>query len=82
MTDAVEQEILAFMRKIKPEHASIDAHTDLIGGGILDSLAVLQLVSFVTERFAVMVPARDLTTANLRSAATLAKLVEARRVRR
>ena len=80
MTDAVKQEILGFIRELKPEHANIGADTDLIGGGILDSLAVLQLVSFVTKRFAVTLPARDLTPANLRSAAMLAKLIEARRV--
>jgi len=79
MTDAVQQEILRFICELKPGHAGIGADTDLIGGGILDSLAVLQLVMFLSKTFAVTLPARDLTPANLKSAAAIAKLVEARR---
>ncbi len=80
MTDAVEDKVLAFIRELKPKHAkSIGSDTDLIGSGILDSLAVLQLVSFLSKQFAVTLPARDVTPANLRSVATIAKVVEARR---
>lgn len=80
MTDAVEEKVLAFIREMKPQHAkSIASDTDLIGSGILDSLAVLQLVMFLAKQFAVTLPAREVTPANLRSVATIAKVIEARR---
>src|SRR5215472_13536730 len=38
---------------------AIHAHTELIGDGILDSLAVLNLVGFLEEHFNIMLPVEE-----------------------
>lgn len=76
MSDATEDKILQFIRTLKPEHRNIDRDTDLISGGVLNSLAVLQLVQFLSKQLSISIPVRELTPANLESAATIAKLVE------
>lgn len=51
-----------------------------LGGGLIDSLGILQLVSFVESQYAITVADTDLTPANFDSVSKLAAYVE-RRVR-
>jgi acyl carrier protein len=51
-----------------------------LGGGLIDSLGVLQLVSFVESQYAIQVADTDLTPENFDSVSKLAAYVE-RRVR-
>jgi acyl carrier protein len=58
-----------------------DEFTDdesFLGGGLIDSLGILQLVSFVESRFGVAVPDTDLVPANFDSVAKLAAYVDRR----
>lgn len=50
----------------------------LIAGGLIDSLAVLDIVAFLEERFAVQFDAEDLTGENFDNIAAMAALVRAR----
>lgn len=50
----------------------------LIAGGLIDSLAVIDIVAFLEERFAVRFEAEDLTGENFDSIAAMARLVRAR----
>lgn len=50
----------------------------LIAGGLIDSLAVLDIVAFLEERFAVQFDAEDLTGENFDSIAAMAALVRTR----
>lgn len=51
----------------------------LIAGGLIDSLAVLDIVAFLEERFAIRFEPEDLTGENFDSIAAMAQLVRARR---
>ena len=53
---------------------AIHAHTELIGDGILDSLAVLNLVGFLEERFNIMLPVEEFVPENFRTPAAIAAL--------
>ena len=78
MTDDIEPQVVEFIRGIRPTNTGADASTDLIMTGMLDSLAILELVDFVAKRFSVTVPARDLLPANFRTARTVTALIRAR----
>jgi acyl carrier protein len=50
----------------------------LISGGLIDSLAVLDIVAFLEERFAIRFEAEDLTGENFDSITAMARLVRQR----
>ena len=52
--------------------------TDLIGGGIMDSLATLKLVNFLEETFNVSIEPIDMNQDNLRSISTIESLVSSK----
>ena len=49
--------------------------TQLITGGILDSLATLELVSFLEQRYSIELQAHEVDAANLGTLASIASLV-------
>lgn len=53
----------------------IDPDDDLLAGGIIDSLGVTQLVTFLEERFAIRVTDDELTPANFRTLASIEAFV-------
>jgi D-alanine--poly(phosphoribitol) ligase subunit 2 len=52
------------------------AETDLLEAGILDSLALVQLLLHLEERFGVKIPLEDLEIDDLRTLPSIARLVE------
>jgi acyl carrier protein len=54
--------------------AGLDAGSDLIGDGVLDSLAVLDLVSFLEDRFSLSLPVEEFVPENFRNVAAIADL--------
>jgi acyl carrier protein len=52
---------------------------DLLGAGVIDSLGILQLVSFVEEQFAVQIPDEDVVLENFQSVSALASYLDQRR---
>lgn len=61
LTEYIKNEI---MRNGKAELAEED---DLLSSGILDSLAILQLVAFIDETFGIEVPDQDVVYENFNS---------------
>jgi acyl carrier protein len=53
--------------------------TELITGGILDSLATLKLVAFLEESYGITVAPSDLVADNLNSITRIANFVESKR---
>lgn len=78
MSDEKQAKILEFVRSLNSGNESVDVDTDLIATGTLDSLAVMELVAFLTDEFKIKIAAADITPVNLRTVATLTALVEAR----
>jgi len=50
---------------------SLTADTDLLSTGIIDSLGILQVVSFIEERFNIQVPDEDVVYENFNSVKAL-----------
>lgn len=78
MSDDRQAAILEFVRSLSRDNDSVDFNTDLIESGVLDSLSVLDVIAFLTDKFGVTIPATDVTPDNLRNVVALAGLVEAR----
>ena len=52
--------------------------TDLIDGGVMDSLAILKLVNFLEESYDIAIDPRDMNTDNLRTIGSISALVESK----
>ena len=77
MSDDIEQQVIQFIRGLNPANASVDAATDLIASGLLDSLDILEVIAFAAQQFSAAIPARELTPANLRTPRAVAALITA-----
>ena len=72
----IEGEILAFLREeLLPAGVTVDRRDGLLSD-LLDSVAVLRLVSFVDETFGVTTGPQDFVVENFQSAAAIAEYVE------
>jgi acyl carrier protein len=73
----IEDQLLRYLRQeCDPQ---IDADSDLLESGLVDSLLVMELVSFIKDRFEVALGASDLAPRHFRSVARLTELVTSRR---
>jgi acyl carrier protein len=65
-----------FVRKLNLEVPSVE--TDLVGTGLLDSLALVELLAQLEETFGVSISIDDLELENFRSIASIASFVNQR----
>lgn len=56
--------------------ANLTPTTELLSSGILDSLATLELVSFLEQQYAIALEAHEVDAANLGTLAAIAALVQ------
>ncbi|WP_400077198.1 phosphopantetheine-binding protein [Winogradskyella sp. R77965] len=56
---------------VSPEAVDIDAEDDLLGSGLLDSLGMMKLVSFIEKRFELKIPAQDMVIENFMTVACI-----------
>ena len=77
MADNIEDQVIEFIRSARPENVSAVSTTDLIGTGMLDSLAILELIGFIAKRFSVTIPARDIIPASFRTPRAVTDLIRA-----
>jgi len=66
-----------FLPGERPE--SLDDSTELITGGVLDSIATVKLIAFLDEEFGVEVEAHEMNADYLNTLPDIARLVESRR---
>ena len=79
MSDAVKQKIKDFiMAQFLPgeDPSELTDDTPLISGGILDSIATLQLVMFIEESYRVSFEPHEVDKENLDSLNLMAKLLQ------
>jgi len=57
------------------QNVDLQDEDQLVGGGFISSLGVVQLVSFIEEKFGVTVPYEDVTVENFRNLKTLSEFV-------
>lgn len=65
-----------FARKLSLHVPSID--TDLVATGLLDSLTLIELITHLDETFGISISTEDLELENLRSIASIARVVSQR----
>ena len=70
LTNYIKQEI---MRNPK---SNLSEDEDLLGAGILDSLAILQLVAYIEDAFGIKVPDEEVVFDNFQSINALAGFLE------
>jgi acyl carrier protein len=76
---ALKQDLVAFIREnLVPdgEQESIDENDPLIDRGIVDSMGLLQIMTFIEERTGVRIPDDDVLPENFQTVATIEQLVE------
>jgi acyl carrier protein len=77
--DVIKEYILReFLAGEDPDE--LTAKTPLLSTGILDSLAVLKLVSFVEDRFAISVAPHEADEGHMNTIADISALVHSKRV--
>jgi acyl carrier protein len=80
--DLVESRILDFLqREVAGPEAPLDRDADLLSGGILDSMGVLRLATFVSEAFGIEIEPSDFVIENFSSVAAVASFVGLARAR-
>lgn len=57
----------------------LDDNDQLVESGIVDSLGIMSLLSFLEEEFSIQIPSEDLSPENFASVATITTLVERQR---
>lgn len=73
----IQQDLIGFITE-ELMNSTQDVHPDdsLIGDGLIDSLAMLRLVSFLEEKYGIMVPPEDFTIEHFRTVNLLSGYVE------
>ena len=54
----------------------LDDNDQLVESGIVDSLGIMSLLSFLEEKFSMQIPSEDLSPENFASVSTITALVE------
>ena len=73
-----EADLLAFVRARGLDHAKVAMDTDLIDGGLLDSLLLTDLILHIEERYGIALDGDAVSPANFRSVAAIVDLVVGR----
>ncbi|MCA9050516.1 MAG: acyl carrier protein [Planctomycetaceae bacterium] len=72
----MEQRLLTFIsNEFSPDEQSLAADDDLLTSGLIDSLGVMRLVSFIESEFSVTVPPQDVTLENFATVSSIARYV-------
>jgi acyl carrier protein len=70
LTEYIKKEVM------RNENANLADDQDLLSTGILDSLAILQLVAYIEEQFGIQVPDEDVVFENFQSIDSLVAYLE------
>lgn len=74
LIDYIQQRVLNGRTEI-----TVTSQDDLLTSGIVDSIGIMQLISFVEKEFGVKVPPEDMTLENFLSIDAIANYIERRK---
>lgn len=60
----------------QPLETDLDDNDQLVESGVIDSLGVMTLLSFLEEKFSIQIPGEDLVPENFASISKIAALVD------
>ncbi|MBP5255846.1 MAG: acyl carrier protein [Clostridia bacterium] len=69
------EKLLEILRDVRPD-VDFTAEDNLIEGGILDSMDIVNLITGISEEFDVVITARDILPENFNSAAKMFELIK------
>ena len=73
----VVEEIVGFVRRRFPEEAGVSgAETRLLEGSAIDSLGLIELMTFLTETYGIEIDDDDFSAENFETIGTVARLVD------
>jgi acyl carrier protein len=77
-TSSIEQRIQTFLLEKFPlaRKAGIEKDTALLEKGVLDSLGILDVVSFLEREFSILISDEDLVPENFQSLSTISAFVQ------
>jgi acyl carrier protein len=75
----IEAVVHAYLTKRYPALANLEAETPLLGSGAIDSLGVLELMTFIDERFEIALEDSDFASENLASLSSLVRFIMERK---
>ncbi len=81
MSGSIQEELIHFVATellSGRETEDLDADDDLLATGIVDSLGIMRLVTFLEQQYEVVAPPEDVTIENSRPIAAVARYVEGR----
>lgn len=73
--DDIDQVILAYFSVKQTTAGAVNGETRLLECGILDSLELMSLVTYVEEHYGFHLPEQEYVPENFRTPATIAKMV-------
>ena len=75
----VAAEIEDFLRELAPDAGPVDSGVDLIEAEVIDSLGIVQLISFLEEKYGITIDDDDLDPEKFRSIERIVIFVEEKR---
>ena len=76
MNIAQELERYILAELAEPGLQSLDPEDDLLSKNIIDSLGIIQIMSFIEEKFAIAIGPDEVVPENFRSVSSLAQFIE------
>jgi acyl carrier protein len=76
--DTIASVLIDYLQSSQGMARSMNAETDLVESGMLDSMLVMDLICFLEARFQVSMEPADINPQNLRSVTCLAHYLQAR----
>jgi acyl carrier protein len=76
-TPSTTEIILAWLRSLPTSSAleTVATETELIDQGVVDSIAILDLIAFLEDRFSFVLPLEEFVPENFRTADGIARMV-------
>ncbi|MGB7337422.1 MAG: acyl carrier protein [Phototrophicaceae bacterium] len=74
----MNERLIAYVQDelLEDDDEQIDATTDLIMGGVIDSLDIVHLITFVQNEFDIRIPPMDVTVENFSTIAAITDYIQ------
>ena len=74
LIDYIQMEIIGH-----PSEAALSVDDDLLSSGLIDSLGIMKLISFLEDRFDLTIPPEDMTIENFMTVAAIETYLQRRK---
>jgi len=75
----IRSDLRSFLKKQAPRGITFEDNESLLNNGVIDSLKMLDLISFIEEKFGVAIDEDEMMPDNFESVDTIVQFLEAKR---